>query len=112
MSIEGAVATPDGAPAGPELSGFGCPNCGRPLAARKGRFGPFLGCTGYPGCKTIINLDKEGNPKLAEGVELRPYDPDAVAETPIVAKAEPVAKKTTSAAKNGTAPKVRKKAAA
>jgi len=26
-----------------------------------GRFGPFLGCSGYPECKTILNLDRQGN---------------------------------------------------
>jgi DNA topoisomerase-1 len=29
-----------------------CPNCGRPMALKKGRFGQFLACTGYPDCKT------------------------------------------------------------
>ena len=29
-----------------------CPNCGKPMALRNGRFGPFLACTGYPQCKT------------------------------------------------------------
>jgi DNA topoisomerase-1 len=29
-----------------------CPNCGRPMALKKGRFGQFLACTGYPHCKT------------------------------------------------------------
>ena len=32
------------------------------MIKRKGRFGQFLGCSGYPDCKTIINLDKAGNP--------------------------------------------------
>jgi DNA topoisomerase-1 len=27
------------------------------------RFGTFLGCSDYPNCKTIVNLDKEGKPK-------------------------------------------------
>lgn len=29
-----------------------CPDCGRPMARREGRNGAFLGCTGYPACKT------------------------------------------------------------
>lgn len=29
-----------------------CPTCGKPMALKKGRFGPFLACTGYPQCKT------------------------------------------------------------
>jgi len=28
---------------------------------RTGRFGPFLGCSDYPNCKTIVKLDKDGN---------------------------------------------------
>ncbi len=56
-----------------ELTEHKCPNCGEFLALRKGRFGPFLGCTGYPNCKTIINLDKEGNPRWpVAGEEKKP----------------------------------------
>jgi DNA topoisomerase-1 len=39
-----------------------CPNCGKPLVKKMGRFGPFLGCSAYPECKTILKVDKEGNP--------------------------------------------------
>ena len=35
------------------LEGEFCPDCGKPLAKRMGRFGPFVGCTGYPDCKYI-----------------------------------------------------------
>ncbi|MDR0882081.1 MAG: type I DNA topoisomerase, partial [Candidatus Adiutrix sp.] len=28
-----------------------CDKCGLPMVAKKGRFGQFLACTGYPGCK-------------------------------------------------------------
>jgi DNA topoisomerase-1 len=45
-----------------EISEHQCPNCGKPMAKKFGRFGPFLGCTGYPECKTILRLDKEGRP--------------------------------------------------
>ncbi len=31
-----------------------CPNCGRPMKLRKGPYGEFWGCTGYPECKTIV----------------------------------------------------------
>ncbi len=37
-----------------------CPKCGKPMLLRAGRFGDFLGCSGYPKCKTIINIKKEG----------------------------------------------------
>src|SRR5579871_6281470 len=38
-----------------------CPNCGKPMMLRKSRLGEFLGCSGYPKCKTILNLD--GTPR-------------------------------------------------
>jgi DNA topoisomerase-1 len=34
-----------------EPTGENCPECGKPLVQRKGRFGPFVSCSGYPGCK-------------------------------------------------------------
>ncbi|MBO6271359.1 type I DNA topoisomerase [bacterium] len=38
-----------------------CPNCGRKMIVRTNRFGSqFLGCSGYPECKTILSLDKSG----------------------------------------------------
>ncbi len=35
------------------IEGEMCPDCGKPLARRRGRFGPFIGCTGYPDCKYV-----------------------------------------------------------
>ena len=48
--------------AGPEIiEGETCPDCGKPLARKRGRFGPFVGCTGYPECKYIKkNQQKTG----------------------------------------------------
>jgi DNA topoisomerase-1 len=40
-----------------------CDKCGRPLVMKKGRFGPFLACSGYPECKNIVKLDRSGQPK-------------------------------------------------
>jgi DNA topoisomerase-1 len=31
-----------------------CPNCGKPMVVRSSRFGEFIGCSGYPECKTIL----------------------------------------------------------
>ncbi|CAB4195609.1 DNA topoisomerase 1, TOPRIM domain [uncultured Caudovirales phage] len=36
-----------------ETLGRSCPNCGRPMQTRFGRFGRFAACTGYPECKTV-----------------------------------------------------------
>jgi len=33
-----------------------CDQCGRPMQIRFGRFGKFLGCSGYPECKTVRSL--------------------------------------------------------
>ena len=30
-----------------------CPNCGKPLVVKQGRFGEFTACTGYPECKYV-----------------------------------------------------------
>jgi DNA topoisomerase-1 len=32
-----------------------CPNCGRQLVIRDSKFGQFLGCSGYPECKTVVS---------------------------------------------------------
>jgi len=42
-----------------------CPLCGKPMIARQGRFGKFLGCSGYPECKHTINLTPDGTPVAA-----------------------------------------------
>jgi DNA topoisomerase-1 len=34
-------------------SSLTCPNCGKNLVKKMGRFGPFLSCPGYPDCKYI-----------------------------------------------------------
>ena len=36
-----------------------CPNCGRPMVVKTGRFGRFISCTGYPECKTTKAILKE-----------------------------------------------------
>ncbi len=40
----------------PVLTDEKCEKCGEPMARRKGRFGEFLGCTGYPKCKNMKKL--------------------------------------------------------
>jgi DNA topoisomerase-1 len=63
----GADGTPEAA-AAPELPGVGepCPECGQgTLAARRGRFGWFAGCTRYPDCRYIHKTPKAG----ADGTE-------------------------------------------
>jgi DNA topoisomerase-1 len=35
-----------------------CGDCGRPMVMRWGKYGRFLGCSGYPDCKNVRPLDK------------------------------------------------------
>jgi DNA topoisomerase-1 len=36
---------------GPEYVGRDCPNCGKPLLFRYGRYGKFVACSGFPDCR-------------------------------------------------------------
>jgi DNA topoisomerase-1 len=33
-----------------------CENCGKPMVLKRGRFGPFLACSGYPECRTVVRV--------------------------------------------------------
>lgn len=33
-----------------------CPNCGKPMVIKRGRFGKFIACSGFPDCKTTKRL--------------------------------------------------------
>ncbi|MGH3442087.1 MAG: type I DNA topoisomerase [Nitriliruptorales bacterium] len=47
-----------------------CPECGKPMARRTGRFGAFYGCVDYPKCKGIVNVSARTPfrcPKCGEG---------------------------------------------
>jgi DNA topoisomerase-1 len=46
----------------PQLTEHLCPECSKPMLQRMGKRGPFLGCSGYPDCKTTMNFDAEGKP--------------------------------------------------
>ena len=37
-----------------------CELCSKPMTVKRGRYGQFLGCTGYPECKNIKKLGKDG----------------------------------------------------
>ena len=37
-----------------------CELCDKPMQLKRGRFGPFLGCTGYPECRNIRKIAKSG----------------------------------------------------
>jgi DNA topoisomerase-1 len=44
---------------------FHCANTGNVMFLRQGRFGPFMGCSGFPKCRKILKLNADGAP--AEG---------------------------------------------
>lgn len=43
----------------PKETGELCPNCNKPLVIRRGRFGEFTACSGYPECKYIKKEEKK-----------------------------------------------------
>ncbi|HEX6209042.1 MAG TPA: topoisomerase DNA-binding C4 zinc finger domain-containing protein, partial [Actinomycetota bacterium] len=54
----------------PELLEETCPECGKQLVKRWGRYGPFIGCSGYPDCRYIKREEKKTGvtcPKCGEG---------------------------------------------
>lgn len=47
-----------------------CPECGKPMAIKLGRYGRFLACTGYPECKYARPLNRNGETEDAPEPEL------------------------------------------
>ena len=43
----------------PEKTGEKCPECGKDLVVRKGKFGEFVSCSGYPECRYIKKEEKK-----------------------------------------------------
>jgi DNA topoisomerase-1 len=53
-----------------KLSGKKCEKCGKPMEIKHGRYGEFLGCSGYPDCKNIQAIVKSTGvkcPKCGKG---------------------------------------------
>jgi DNA topoisomerase-1 len=57
-----------------------CPECGKPLIKRTGRYGEFLGCSGYPKCRHIVNLPKQEG---AEGAASEKSAPEEIMPCPV-----------------------------
>jgi DNA topoisomerase-1 len=49
--LQKAVQTAEKVTLADELTGEMCPDCGKPLVFKTGRFGKFIACSGYPDCK-------------------------------------------------------------
>jgi len=45
-----------------QLTDQQCPKCGAPMVVREGKFGKFLGCSTYPKCRGIVNLNQQAEP--------------------------------------------------
>jgi DNA topoisomerase-1 len=58
------VAAADGSNATPSSDGEeepeACELCGKQMQLKRGRFGPFYGCSGYPECRNIRRISKSG----------------------------------------------------
>lgn len=67
------VKPPEGQEELPQLvEEVACPTCGKPMQVKRGPRGPFLGCSGYPECKTTMRLGPDGKAELtAEPTEHR-----------------------------------------
>ncbi len=58
-------------PPAPEVPEQTCPKCGKPMAVKRGRFGYFLACTGYPECRSTKRIVmKDGAATPVEDVAL------------------------------------------
>lgn len=54
----------------PKEVGEDCPDCGKPLVVRRGRYGEFVACSGYPDCRHIKKdeSEEEGAEPASTGV--------------------------------------------
>ncbi len=57
--VEKALETMEKVKIEPKVSDQVCPNCGKPMLIRESKYGEFLGCSGYPECKTTMPLNKQ-----------------------------------------------------
>ncbi len=66
-----------GGPPPPEVPEQNCEKCGKPMAVKRGRFGYFLACTGYPECRNTKKIVmKEGEAKAVGDTRLEEKCPE------------------------------------
>ena len=69
------------ASAAPEVPDQVCEKCGKPMAVKRGRFGYFLACSGYPECRNTKRIVMgEGKVTTVEDVLLEEKCPDCGAQ--------------------------------
>ncbi|OQZ02875.1 MAG: DNA topoisomerase I [Candidatus Brocadia sp. UTAMX2] len=66
IDLEKAVGEMKSVKGTPEESNQKCTLCGQPMVIRWGRHGKFLGCSGFPTCKSTLPLDEKGEPSPPE----------------------------------------------
>ncbi len=64
--IEEVEATAEKVKMEVELAGKQCPECGKELIIRVGKFGKFLACSGFPDCKHTESLEEKVNAKCPD----------------------------------------------
>lgn len=60
IRLDTAMADPQRVKIPDEQTNRTCPNCGKPMVLKSGRYGKFLACTGYPECKTTMPAGSTG----------------------------------------------------
>ncbi|MDR0649241.1 MAG: type I DNA topoisomerase [Synergistaceae bacterium] len=68
--LDDVSATAERVSIAPEEIGEPCPECGKPLVIKRGRFGEFIACSGYPECKYTRRIVKTTGvvcPKCGQG---------------------------------------------
>lgn len=63
-----------------------CENCGRAMVMKKGRFGEFLACSGYPECKTTRRIVKNGQEMVASKPVRKLDEPCPLCGNPLAIK--------------------------
>jgi DNA topoisomerase-1 len=77
LTPELAAQQGSGQPAAPEVAEQNCEKCGKPMTVKRGRFGYFLACTGYPECRSTKKIVmKEGTAVAVGDVPLEEKCPD------------------------------------
>ena len=65
----------------PDVSEEVCENCGKPMVLKRGRFGAFLACTGYPDCRTTKKIvNQKGARKVVADVLLEEKCPECASQ--------------------------------
>lgn len=73
-TLDDVSATAERVQIAPTEIGEDCPECSKPLVIKRGRFGEFIACSGYPDCKYTRNIVKTTGikcPKCGTGELIR-----------------------------------------